>query len=66
MPMAMSLSAVSLQFWDTHGDGDPTTTRQPVPLPDRSLGEEIVPNIQSEPLLVHLEAISSHPITVTR
>jgi len=31
-------------------------------MPDHSFSEEIFPNIQSEPPLMQLEAISSHPI----
>jgi len=37
--------------------------RQPVPLPHCSLWEEIVPNIQPEPPLEQLKAITSYPIT---
>ena len=32
-------------------------------MPDNSFHEEMFPNIQSEPPLVQLEAISSHTIT---
>ncbi|KAK4828722.1 hypothetical protein QYF61_000713, partial [Mycteria americana] len=35
----------------------------PVPMPDNPFGEEIFPNIQSEPPLEQLDAISSRPIT---
>ncbi|KAK4823326.1 hypothetical protein QYF61_000928 [Mycteria americana] len=38
------------------------TSWQPVPMLDNRLGEEIFPNIQSEPPLVQLKAISSCPM----
>ena len=39
---------------------------QPIPVPDLSFREKILPNIQPEPPLVQLEAITSCPITSYR
>jgi len=36
---------------------------QPVPVPDHSFSKEIIPNIQSRPPPMQLEAIASHPIS---
>jgi len=47
-----------LQGWGLHH-----CPGQPGPTPDRSSSKEIVPNIQSEPPLMQLEAIASRPIT---
>ena len=47
-PLPTSLSATSPWFWNTSRDGDPTTPRAAVPVPDCSFREEIVPNIQPE------------------
>ena len=35
----------------------------PVPVTDRSVGEEMFPNIQPDPPLAQLKAITSHPVT---
>lgn len=40
--------------------------RDPVPRPDYSLNYEPFPNVQPDPPLVQLHAVSSGPITVTR
>jgi len=37
--------------------------RQPVSEPDHSFGEQVFPNIQTEPPLVYLEAIPFRPIS---
>jgi len=46
-----------LQGWGLHH-----CPGQPGPVPDHSFSEDIFPNIQSEPPLTQLEAISSHSI----
>ena len=43
----------------------PCPPGQPVPVPDHSSGEEIFPNIQPEPPVVQLEAITSRVVAVT-
>ena len=47
---------------DTCRDGDPTTPWAAVPVPDHSLGEEILFNTQPNPPLVQHGAIPSCPI----
>jgi len=42
--------------------GTPPLPWAAVPMPDHSLSNEIFPNIQSEPPLTLLEAISSRPV----
>ena len=42
--------------------GTPPLPWQPVPMPDHSFSKEILPNIQSEPPLMQLEAVASRPI----
>jgi len=46
-----------LQGWGLHH-----CPGQPGPRPDHSCSKEIFPNIPSEPPLMQLEAIASHPI----
>ena len=46
-----------------------TVTQPPpwaVPMPDYSFGEELFPNVHTEPLLVQLEAIPFSPVTSYR
>lgn len=47
-------------------DCDSTNYVQLVPMLHHTFGEEISPNIQAEPLLAQLEAVTPHPITVTK
>ena len=44
--------------------GDSTAPWAAVPMHYRSVGEEMFPSIQTEPLLVQLKAVPSYPITV--
>ena len=54
-PLLTSLSATSPLFWNTSKDGDPTSPWAAVPLHHHSLGEEILPDIQSEPPLAQIQ-----------
>jgi len=51
------LSATSPRFWSTSRDGDPTTTWAVVPVHFRA---ETFPDIQPDPPLAQLKAITSH------
>ena len=63
--MTTFLSATSPPFWNTFRVGDSTTLWAAVPLHRHSFGEEMFPNIQPEPPLAQLEAITPPPIAVT-
>jgi len=59
----MSSSATSTPFFEhLQGWGLHHLPGQPGPMPVHSCSKEIFPNIQSEPPLMQLEAIASHPI----
>jgi len=60
----MSPSSTSPAYLNTSRDIDCHLPGEPVPIPNRSLGEEIFPNIQPETAVAQLEAITSHPIAV--
>jgi len=60
-PLTVSLSATSTWFCPLQGlQGLYHLPGQPVPVLHHSVWEEIFPNIQPEPLLVHHKAITSH------
>ena len=54
----------STRLWNTSGDGDCTTSLGS-PCRCSTALSKLFPNIQPEPPLAHLEAITSHPITVS-
>ena len=50
---------------NTSSDGDLTAPWAAVPMPDYSFREEMFPNIQPDPPMAQLKAITSCPIAVT-
>lgn len=59
----MALGTTSSLSSNTSRHGDCRLLGQPVPASNRSIREEILPNVQSQPLMAQLKATSSHPIT---
>lgn len=57
----MCLSAMSMHLLNTSWDGDHRFLVQHVPMPNYSFWEEILPDINSKPLLLQLEDFSLHP-----